>query len=1647
MSDTSQHKMASGLKTALLLGAALACAPKQPHPRSQETAAPVGVNLDLTEAVQRLQQSLNLADGISQPKLVPLHIALEVRSGGKSYFRDVVKDGEEIIVDLPIGEVEARALVLIDARPPNWRDFCGLKSAPSPSPYPSPASSASPSETADPGNQHGGTTYVAAVEQKFSVTQDTSELGIRLGDLQEVGWRKLVAKLPPSLAGKGSANNARIVYADAIARRPIIDPCSGEPFSDKSSDDFTILAVPKTEHPALAGSDYRPFSPATADASGKLEWIRIDPAVLDLPAALKSMKSPASEAAANSGTYPTSSPGTSVYDGNNSIGYPSDPKPVFATVDVVTDGTGGFVLALLGDAHNEVQGRAGSVTLSVNVSDRFGTNAGLPKNVSSVPVPADVQPSRPNPPNSPPLAANAAPTDLTLSATSISENAGSYAIVGTLTTIDPDAGSTFTYSFSNGTGDADNKAFFIDGVNLQMIANADFETKNSYSVRIRSTDAGGLIFEKAFSISITNADEPTLLSLADSTDRAVAPGTTSLSVTGITLTDPNGNADCSKILAEDWGTKLGDSRPVFSTFTRSIGGPSATVGCSIALALDPDVTGYSKVKLSTNGSSSFATFGIRVESPQRLSILGSSAQRRSFYDSATQRHWGFFADRTNADSPKISVEHSIDGKKWIRVLSIPGPHLNDFSVVGKDGKAYLAATTATSDMIDIYAITLSTSAPTYSNLGTPVAVGPPSRWSQPSLALDQDGRIWIAAARHQNGSSRVQVWKSVDASLPVSTTWTLTSNAPALERRSGSVENLALISRGAPGMLLLVGGAGGVDSFAWNGSEWSAVTGTPENLFNVTGSGLSSPNGTSGKVNSIIEWNGQMIVAGEFVVPGTPIRNIAHWTGTSWSPMGAGFDLAVNALAVDTFGNLYAGGAFTASGTSTGLNRVAMWNGSNWQGLGSGISNGVVNALATDGAGNIFAGGEFTLAGTVTANNLAKWNRSANGNAGNWESVGSGAGGPVYSLAAANSGQLFVGGSFTSPAKNIAQWNPALSGGLGDWVNMGNGTGANGTVRALIMDPLDGFVYAGGNFTSIGGAASSYLSRCSIPCASWQSLSNTVTAPVTALAWSGDSGSVFVAYGVTAGGYQIQKRSGSTLTNVASTLQLDSPIAAIGVTITPLRVYIGGAFTKLTSTQAALWLANTNGSNWEATGNGFKGKINAVAADSSPPGSFVVAGEFTSIAGVRAWNVARWNSGQGEWQALSANSGRPGTDGPVFALKFVGQSLHLGGDFTAGDTRSCANNIKVHGSTWSCPGPLASPVYSLASNGSNLLFAAGAGDMISGKRVAFLTGEEEWSELGGSGDIGSGSIRALEFHGGSLYAGGEFTTPAQGIAKRVGTGWTSLTGGGIAASGSVWALASAGANLYVGGSFTGAGASVASNIAQWNGSSWSKVPGSGGEGTSGKVSALAWRNGRLYVGGEFTSVAGANAKYLASWDPTNALWRPESESDTAPVYALAQMTDAALGNPLLVGTQSGAFQERRALASYSDTLSAAGDATSGNVVVVTRQSNAGTPAGQVRVFAGSSWGTPQNLPGVSLGSLGVSLDPVSGAYGVLWSDGSSIRKSTYSSSNALLTTSELIVEPSSGQFSLAEIGNRGLNDFVLSFLTLRNTLGRKFWVP
>jgi hypothetical protein len=159
-------------------------------------------------------------------------------------------------------------------------------------------------------------------------------------------------------------------------------------------------------------------------------------------------------------------------------------------------------------------------------------------------------------------------------------------------------------------------------------------------------------------------------------------------------------------------------------------------------------------------------------------------------------------------------------------------------------------------------------------------------------------------------------------------------------------------------------------------------------VYLTTASGFSElPN-----IYDVVEYQDQIYICGEFDrAGGQPIQGIARWTGTRWDSVGGGFSGFIPGSAPLLFphvlyvhdGLLYAGGNFRFAGGET-VNGIAVWDGSSWSPMGEGFNRTVLGIAFFDG--QLYVVGDFTAtaSGSTPLNRLARWNGTA------WESPGFG---------------------------------------------------------------------------------------------------------------------------------------------------------------------------------------------------------------------------------------------------------------------------------------------------------------------------------------------------------------------------------------------------------------------------------------------------------------------------------------------------------------------------------------------------------------------------------------------------------------------------------------------------------------------------------
>lgn len=260
-----------------------------------------------------------------------------------------------------------------------------------------------------------------------------------------------------------------------------------------------------------------------------------------------------------------------------------------------------------------------------------------------------------------------------------------------------------------------------------------------------------------------------------------------------------------------------------------------------------------------------------------------------------------------------------------------------------------------------------------------------------------------------------------------------------------------------------------------------------------------------------------------------------------------------------------------------------------------------------------------------------------------------------------------------------------------------------------------------------------------------------------------------------------------------------------------------------------------------ATGVGPGDVVEGIGTfDNGETSLLIVGGVLTSAGGVPVNNIASWD---GEaWAAMGSGVNAS----PRAILTWddgTGPALYVGGDFTTAGGIPVGSIARWDGFAWSTLGSgMNTTVWALEvfDDGSGpALFAAGKFSTAGGQPAAGVAkwDGQQWSALGeGLTGIGPGFMDLEIFDDGTgpaLFVGGRFTTaggqPANNIAKWDGSSWSTLGSGITDATDSlsVTTLAThdegSGPQLYVGGRFTNAGGVAATNVAKWNGASWSAV--------------------------------------------------------------------------------------------------------------------------------------------------------------------------------------------------------------------------------
>jgi len=211
-----------------------------------------------------------------------------------------------------------------------------------------------------------------------------------------------------------------------------------------------------------------------------------------------------------------------------------------------------------------------------------------------------------------PTPVNNAPTDITLSPSSIAENGIDNQVVGQFSATDADGKNTFTYAFDTGTGDADNSAFTIVGNELLLNNPADYETKASYSILVKVTDSASATYSKALTVSVTDLNETAPTDITLSSSSIAENGPANQEVGQFSATDADGSDTFT--YAFDTGTGDADN----SAFT--IVGNKLKLNSPADFETKPSYSIFVKVTDSTSGTYSKALTVTVTDDPTTLEL-------------------------------------------------------------------------------------------------------------------------------------------------------------------------------------------------------------------------------------------------------------------------------------------------------------------------------------------------------------------------------------------------------------------------------------------------------------------------------------------------------------------------------------------------------------------------------------------------------------------------------------------------------------------------------------------------------------------------------------------------------------------------------------------------------------------------------------------------------------------------------------------------------------------------------------------------------------------------------------------------------------------------------------------------------------------
>ena len=490
--------------------------------------------------------------------------------------------------------------------------------------------------------------------------------------------------------------------------------------------------------------------------------------------------------------------------------------------------------------------------------------------------------------------------------------------------------------------------------------------------------------------------------------------------------------------------------------------------------------------------------------------------------------------------------------------------------------------------------------------------------------------------------------------------------------------------------------------------------------------------------------------------------------------------------------------------------------------------------------------------------------------------------GPVYATAISGN-TLYVGGRFTHVG-------PATGGGVPLDVTTGAPVGGyprvTGKVYAVVSDGLGGW-FIGGDFNAVNGVARSNVAHI-LPDNSVADWDPNANLDVLTLAVSGSI--VYAGGDFTTIGGQTRNHIAAldATTGLATAWDPNASSRVYCLAVNGSVVYAGGEFffiggvggqarTHIAAIDAATGLATS----WNPVS---QGSVHALAVG----GPVVYAGgSFNTIGGQSRNRIAALDASTG-----LATAWNPSANNDVYALAVNGSVVYAGGAFQGIGGNNLAVGIAALdattgvATTWK-PNP-DRPVRALAVNGATV-YAAGDFTSIGGQTRRSIAALDASSGLASAlnAGIGDGSVLAVATNGPMVYAGGDFNTI--GGQTRNNLAALDLTTGAVTAwdpgdpnGNSVATLVVSGSVVYVGGAFEFIGGAGRRNIAALDANtglatSWNPD-------ADFTVSDVALGGSVVYIAGGFLNAGGQVRHHIAALDIATGLatnWDPDAQLDVS----------------------------------------------------------------------------------------------------------------------------------------------------------------------